>query len=179
MNVTVPNHFWEPLRQRLVLNTIAYLPVLNTAGAVLSSPQSILPIVTYISRQGGGRRLTQESHDGLVKSLNEMADEGVFELHIVRMETMTFSQQVEAVARSTVSFSVGFIFLLVYTRSKIILGVHGNGLTVSPNPFFKFFIPYVGMQHQLWMPPSPHSTIIEMFFPSGKYCSIRCEITHQ
>ena len=109
MNVTVPNHFWEPLRQRLVLNTIAYLPVMNTAGAVLSNPKSALPIVTYISRQGGGRRLTQDSHDGLVKSLNEMADEGIFELHIVRMETMTFSQQVEAVARSTVSLSVEFL----------------------------------------------------------------------
>jgi hypothetical protein len=59
MNVTVPNHFWEPLRQRLVLNTTVYLPVLNTARAVLSNPKSPFPIVTYISRQGGGRRLTQ------------------------------------------------------------------------------------------------------------------------
>ena len=52
---------------------------------------------------GGGRRLTQESHDGLVKSLNEIADEGVFELHIVSMEKVTFSQKVEAVAESSVS----------------------------------------------------------------------------
>ncbi|KIM38055.1 hypothetical protein M413DRAFT_448087 [Hebeloma cylindrosporum] len=133
MNVTVPTHFWEPLRQRLVLNTVAYLPVMNSAGAVISNPPSQLPIVTYISRQGGGRRLTRESHDGLVKSLNEMSNQGLFELHILRMETLTFSQQVEAVARST-----------------IILGVHGNGLT-----------------HQLWMPPSPHSTVIEMFFPGA------------
>ena len=59
MNVTVPNHFWEPLRQRLVLNTIAYLPVMNTTGTVLSNSKSALPIVTYISRQVGGRRLTQ------------------------------------------------------------------------------------------------------------------------
>lgn len=139
MNVTVPNHFWEPLRQRLVRNTIAYLPVLNTAGAVLSHPKSPLPIVTYISRQGAGRRLTRESHDELVESLKEMADEGICELHVVLMETMTFSQQVEAVARSSVSLSVGFLFLPVYTPSKIILGVHGNGLTVSSNPFCLYF----------------------------------------
>ena len=145
MNVTVPKHFWEPLRQRLVLNTISYLPFLNAAGAVLSNPKSPLPIVTYISRQGGGRRLTDESHDGLVKSLKEMENEGLYELHIVRMETMSFSQQVEAVARSTVSRPVGCFFLPVYTHlsSKIILGVHGNGLTVSSNPFFWYLPLYM------------------------------------
>jgi len=133
MNVTVPTHFWEPLRQRLVLNTIAYLPVLNTAGAVVSEPKSPLPIVTYVSRQSTGRRLNQESHDGLVKALEELAREGLCELHVRRMELLPFSQQVEAVARST-----------------IILGVHGNGLT-----------------HQLWMPPSPRSTVIEIIFPKA------------
>jgi len=133
MNVTVPSHFWEPLRQRLVLNTIAYLPVLNTSGAVVSTRESPLPIVTYVSRQGAGRRLTEESHDGLVKALNELVDEGLCELHVTLMETMTYSQQVEAAARST-----------------IMLGVHGNGLT-----------------HQLWMPPSPRSTVIEIFFPKA------------
>ena len=129
MNVTVLNHFWELLRQRLVLSTIAYFPALNTAKAVLSNPKAPLPIVTYISRQSSGRRLTQESHDGLVKSFNVMADEGV---HIARMETMIFSQQVEAVARSTLSLSVRFIFLPVYTRSKIFLGVHETVLQSAP-----------------------------------------------
>lgn len=35
-------------------------------------------------------------------------------------------------------------------RTTVLLGVHGNGLT-----------------HQLWMPPSMTSTIIEIFFPQG------------
>lgn len=35
-------------------------------------------------------------------------------------------------------------------RSTVIIGVHGSGLT-----------------HQLWMPPSPLSTIIEIFFPNA------------
>jgi hypothetical protein len=75
---------------------IAHHLVLNTAGAVLSNPKSPLPIVTCVSGQGGGRRLTQASRDGLIKSLNGMADVGAFELHIVRTEKMTFSWQVEA-----------------------------------------------------------------------------------
>ena len=75
-----------------------------------------------------------------MKTLNEMADEGVFELHIVHMETMTFSQQAEAAARSTLSLSFAFLFLPVYTRSKIFLRVHENGLTVSPSPFCLYFL---------------------------------------
>jgi len=146
MNVTVQSHFWEPLRQRLVLNTISYLPVLNTTGPVVSTRESPLPIVTYVSRQGGGRRLTQESHDGLVKALKEIVDEGLCELHIALMETMTYSQQVEAAARSTVSLSVRSLFLLIHSRfvSKIMLGVHGNGLTVRFNPFlFHLLLNYI------------------------------------
>ncbi|KAF8970076.1 hypothetical protein BDZ97DRAFT_1652817 [Flammula alnicola] len=133
MNVTVPEHFWEPLRKRVVHNTIGYLPVMNNAGVVMSSPKSTLPIVTYISRQNGVRRFSQKAHEGLVKALKELADEGLCEVNVVAMEKMTFSQQLETVAGTT-----------------IMVGIHGNGLT-----------------HQIWMPPSPRSTVIEVFFPKA------------
>ncbi|PPQ76079.1 hypothetical protein CVT26_004600 [Gymnopilus dilepis] len=108
MNVTVPEHFWEPLREQLVTNTIGYLPVMDNAGVVVSSPKSSAPIVTYISRQRTGRRLVTEDHDGLIDALKELEAEGLCELNVAIMETMTFAQQIESVARST-----------------IIIGVHG------------------------------------------------------
>lgn len=40
--------------------------------------------------------------------------------------------------------------LQIAARTTIMLGVHGNGLT-----------------HLLWMPPTPRSAVIEMFFPGG------------
>lgn len=102
MDVTAPEHFWEPLRQRLVTNTIGYLPVMDNAGVVVSSPKSSAPVVTYISRQSTGRRLTVEDHEGLIVALRALEDEGLCEFNVAVMETMTFPQQVETVARSTV-----------------------------------------------------------------------------
>ena len=102
MNVTVPEHFWEPLREQLVTNTIGYLPVMDNAGVVVSSPKSSAPVVTYISRQRTGRRLVAEDHDGLIGALKELEAEGLCELNVAIMETMTFAQQIESVARSTV-----------------------------------------------------------------------------
>ncbi|KAF8908529.1 hypothetical protein CPB84DRAFT_1744161 [Gymnopilus junonius] len=134
MNVTVPDRFWEPLRLRLVKNTVGYFPVLDDTGAVLTGHKSSAPIVTYVSRQRTGRRLTEDDHQGLIKSLLELEADGLIELNIAVMETMTFSKQIETVARST-----------------IMVGVHGNGLT-----------------HQLWMPPSSRSTVIEILYP-GDY----------
>ncbi|GLB38988.1 putative protein of unknown function (DUF563) [Lyophyllum shimeji] len=40
----------------------------------------------------------------------------------------------------------------VMARSTVVVGVHGNGLT-----------------HQLWMPPSARSTVIEIFAPGGYF----------
>ncbi|KAF9458149.1 hypothetical protein BDZ94DRAFT_1174146 [Collybia nuda] len=53
--------------------------------------------------------------------------------------------QVAMMERMTVRDQIDLV-----ARSTIILGVHGNGLT-----------------HQLWMPPSSRSTIIEIFSPEG------------
>ncbi|KAF9479481.1 hypothetical protein BDN70DRAFT_806989 [Pholiota conissans] len=133
MNVTAPPDFWQPLQRRVIRNAVGYLPELDENGKVLSEPRSKAPVVTYISRQGGVRRLTSEAHEGLVDALRGLESEGLCELNVVAMENLTFSAQLEMVARTTV-----------------MVGVHGNGLT-----------------HQLWMPSSPRSTVVEIFFPKS------------
>ncbi|KAF5324083.1 hypothetical protein D9619_011227 [Psilocybe cf. subviscida] len=133
MNITAPANFWDPVRRRVVLNTIGYLPVVTNEGTVLSAPRSAAPVVTYISRQRAGRSFLPAAHDSLVKALQELHDQGVCEFVEVAMEKMTFAAQVELAARTT-----------------IMIGIHGNGLT-----------------HQLWMPQSPRSTVIEVFWPES------------
>ncbi|KAF8345464.1 hypothetical protein F5887DRAFT_884888 [Amanita rubescens] len=128
-NVTVPPGFWEPLRRTAVENALGYLP-----DALGSGDGGKLPVVTYISRQSTGRRLREEDHEGLVRSLRELDEEGLCEVHVVRMERMSLKAQIELVARTTV-----------------LVGVHGNGLT-----------------HQLWMPRTSRSTVVEIFAP-GSY----------
>lgn len=71
-------------------------------GTVISEPISKAPVVTYISQQGGIRRLTEEAHNNLVEALNVLQDEGLYEVNVVAMEKITFFQQIEAVARTTV-----------------------------------------------------------------------------
>ncbi|KAF9442887.1 hypothetical protein P691DRAFT_680626, partial [Macrolepiota fuliginosa MF-IS2] len=135
-----PDHegFWSPLRKSLTLNLLGYLPTFASLNnrTVLSPPsdQSDKPVVTYIDRQGTGRRLTEESHASMVEALEALDKEGLCEVQIVKMEHVGLREQVRLVA-----------------RSAIIVGVHGNGLT-----------------HQLWMPPSERSTVIEIVYP-GSY----------
>lgn len=57
MGVAVPNTFWTPTQHRVVRNTLGYLPYLDDDGAVVSPLASRAPIVTYISRQSGARRI--------------------------------------------------------------------------------------------------------------------------
>ncbi|KAJ6476926.1 hypothetical protein C8R45DRAFT_1008269 [Mycena sanguinolenta] len=128
MNVTAPHDFWAPIRASLLRNVLA-------PGLIPDSthgPPS-LPLVTYISRQGTGRRLVAADHNALVVALQELEAEGLCEVRVAVLERMTLAEQIELVA-----------------KSRLIVGVHGNGLT-----------------HQLWMPPHPRSTIIEIFLPNG------------
>ncbi|KAJ8515197.1 hypothetical protein ONZ45_g7336 [Pleurotus djamor] len=108
-------------------------------AAVLALSQRVIPnqiVITYISRQRGSRRkLIQEDHDGLVGALQELVEKKgpSWELQVLEAETMTKDMQVRAVSRST-----------------IMLGVHGNGLT-----------------HLVLMPQTRISTVIELFIPGG------------
>ncbi|EAU82121.2 hypothetical protein CC1G_09580 [Coprinopsis cinerea okayama7 len=136
MGLTGPEFFWEPLRHSLVRNTIGYVPVVDSKGRILasslkhtlSSPsESItaleddmespdgrydLPVVTYISRQGSGRRLVAEDHELLVKSLKDLEKQGVCTVLIPQMEKLSIREQIAIIAKTT-----------------ILVGVHGNGLT--------------------------------------------------
>ncbi|KAF8632790.1 hypothetical protein AX15_001689, partial [Amanita polypyramis BW_CC] len=134
MEVNATKGFWEPVRQSLIKGLLGHIPTVNKRGAVLSHEEDNgPPLVTYVSRQGGGRRLGQEHHEGLISALKALEEEGVIRLHVARMELMTIHEQVELAAKTT-----------------IMIGVHGNGLT-----------------HQLWMPPSPWSTVVEIFRPKA------------
>ncbi|KAF8067951.1 hypothetical protein FPV67DRAFT_1669816 [Lyophyllum atratum] len=135
MSVNVSSTFWEPIRRTAIQNVLGYLPHVDKRGVVVAPPSaaSDLPSVTYMVRQGGGRRLAEPDHEDLVKALKELEWGGICQVNVVQMEKMTLEQQIEVMARST-----------------ILVGVHGNGLT-----------------HQLWMPPSARSTVIEIFAPGG------------
>ncbi|WVN85397.1 uncharacterized protein L203_100543 [Cryptococcus depauperatus CBS 7841] len=71
------------------------------------------PVVTYVSRQGWGRRmLKKESHESLVKELHELERKYGWEINIVSMDKISRDEQIRLSARTTV-----------------MMGVHGNGLT--------------------------------------------------
>ncbi|KAJ7598939.1 hypothetical protein C8J56DRAFT_1092988 [Mycena floridula] len=112
-DVRLPDHYFEIIRQNVVRNLVGYVPKLDYNGFVVSGLNAVSPpIVTYISRQGGGRRLKAEDHERLVESLMELKRDEICKVNVVSMEDMTLSQQIETIAKST-----------------IIVGVHGNGLT--------------------------------------------------
>ncbi|KAK7058792.1 hypothetical protein VNI00_001416 [Paramarasmius palmivorus] len=70
-------------------------------------------VVSYVSRQAGGRRkLTEESHQSLVEALQEMSQRRGFDLIVMEAEKLSKDEQLQIIAKTT-----------------ILLGVHGNGLT--------------------------------------------------
>lgn len=105
MNVTVPDGFWEPVRLSVLNNVLGFAPSLIDGGIVTGPPQVVSgrPVVTYISRQGGGRLLVEKDHKAMVDALQALASEGICEFHIATMERLSLKAQLELVARSTVS----------------------------------------------------------------------------
>ncbi|KAF9467541.1 hypothetical protein BDZ94DRAFT_1248380 [Collybia nuda] len=130
MDVPTLDNFWEYLRSTTIFNFLGYLPTV-VVNPIPGNTEK--PIITYISRQGAGRRLIDKDHELLVESLKLLEDEGICEVFVAMMERMSLHDQIDLVSRST-----------------ILIGVHGNGLT-----------------HQLWMPPSHRSTVIEIFIPKA------------
>ncbi|KAE9403554.1 hypothetical protein BT96DRAFT_878635 [Gymnopus androsaceus JB14] len=128
MELPVPEGFWEPLRKTVLGNFLGNVESRNS-----DHDAGRKPVVTYVSRQSAGRRLTTEAHEGLVDALKQLEEEGLCDVRIPVMEHMTLKEQIELASSTT-----------------IMVGVHGNGLT-----------------HQLWMPSSAQSTVIEILIPGG------------
>lgn len=131
MSITPAPEFFEPLRRTVITNLLGYLPLLNTRGAVSevapshaetvvpsNDIQSDVPVVTYISRQGGARRLSDADHEGLVQSLRDLESEGICRVNVVRMETMSVKEQVAVASRSTVGhLLLSYLGKMVYLFS--------------------------------------------------------------
>ncbi|KAF8531606.1 hypothetical protein JB92DRAFT_3086545 [Gautieria morchelliformis] len=94
-------HWWSTIRNNLI----------DFAGG---DPQEhSRKVITYISRQGWGRRmLLPQDHDRLVKALEGLRDQYGYEVNIVNMDKLTRQEQFRLAGRTT-----------------ILMGVHGNGLT--------------------------------------------------
>jgi len=122
-------HWWAPVR-RNVLKFIG-VPAEELTGAT-EDGTPLKPVITYVSRQGWGRRMLKEKdHLGLVKALRELEAKYGYEVNIVKMDKMTRNEQLRLVGRTT-----------------ILMGVHGNGLTsllwMLPTPrstVIEFFYP--------------------------------------
>jgi capsular polysaccharide biosynthesis protein len=109
-----------------------------------------VPKVVYIDRQASKRRLRHEDHLGLMDTLLSLRDSGRIAFKHAKLEDLSHAEQVTMVSDADVSRVGGYDdgeWWAALTRVKIIVGVHGNGLT-----------------HLLWMPQggnvvevSPHA----------------------
>ncbi|KAF8316420.1 hypothetical protein DL93DRAFT_2056393 [Clavulina sp. PMI_390] len=113
-------YWWETVRRRVLSfsgvsnRTLDYATGLDPAAPIkLSSDSEKQPIViSYVSRQGWRRRLIEEDHELLEKSVKELCERKGWEYLLFHPEKYTLDEQLKIAARSTVMF-----------------GVHGNGLT--------------------------------------------------
>ncbi|KAF7346420.1 hypothetical protein MSAN_01869900 [Mycena sanguinolenta] len=124
--------WWEPVRSAVLRFARAELPASQQDQAVLSNTAATgkarLPtpaniVITYTSRQiAGHRKLTPESHAGLVQALKELVQRKGWELNVMEPEKLSKEEQLSIIARTT-----------------ILVGVHGNGLShlvmLPPNRF--------------------------------------------
>jgi len=69
---------------------------------VLARMGSTKPLVIYVSRQGGNRRITDADNLELETALKVLEKEGLCEVFIVRMEEWGLREQIEGTGRSTV-----------------------------------------------------------------------------
>ncbi|KIY71392.1 hypothetical protein CYLTODRAFT_435285 [Cylindrobasidium torrendii FP15055 ss-10] len=101
--------WWEPVRSSIL--NFAGLEVDRNDMTSLTVPKKV--VITYVSRQGVSRRkLTDASHESLVKALTELCERKGWELIVMQAEKLTKDAQLEVASKTTV-----------------MLGVHGNGLS--------------------------------------------------
>ncbi|EMD31948.1 hypothetical protein CERSUDRAFT_119278 [Gelatoporia subvermispora B] len=121
-------NWWSTIRN----NVVGFAGLDDHDGAVAIQGVASRPVITYISRQGWGRRmLIPEHHERLVEELNNLRDTYGYEVNIVEMDKLSRIEQFQLAGRTT-----------------IMMGVHGNGLTallwMRPTPrstVMEFFFP--------------------------------------
>ncbi|TDL21877.1 hypothetical protein BD410DRAFT_815241 [Rickenella mellea] len=124
-------HWWSTVRNNVLeFSGLAPEWVLRPDPGSIATRQEL--VITYISRQGWGRRMLREAdHEELVRQLIHLQDLYGYEVNIVKMDKLTRAEQ-----------------FLLSGRTTIMMGVHGNGLTslvwMQPTPrstVIEFFYP--------------------------------------
>ncbi|CCM05354.1 uncharacterized protein FIBRA_07568 [Fibroporia radiculosa] len=121
-------NWWSTIRN----NVVGFAGLAEMGGAMSVQGVARTPVITYISRQGWGRRmLIEEDHERLVRELYGLRDQYGYEVNIVSMDKLSRIEQFQLAGRTT-----------------IMMGVHGNGLTallwMRPTPrstVMEFFYP--------------------------------------
>lgn len=89
-------NWWSTIRTNVIQAAGLHA---NTGEGTTSNP-----VITYISRQGWGRRmLIQKDHEKLVRELYKLRDNYGYEVNIVSMDKLSRKEQLQLAARTTVS----------------------------------------------------------------------------
>ena len=96
----VPKNWFQPLRERLLIDYKGPIPVERTKEG---APKTKLPVITYITRQTTTRRLTDESHDELMKELDRIRKEKLAEVNVEEFEERSVEDQIVIMGRTSVS----------------------------------------------------------------------------
>jgi hypothetical protein len=92
MELEASPHWWATIRAALI-NFAGYNP----------GQHSQTPVITYVSRQGWGRRmLRQADHENLVTALHDLQTKHGYEVNVVSLDKMTRAEQIKLAARTTV-----------------------------------------------------------------------------
>jgi hypothetical protein len=75
------------------------------------------PVITYISRQGSRRRLANESHEDLIRHLEERRDKLGYELNVVEAERLSREEQIALAGKTTVSLAFNEPYNYLVTSS--------------------------------------------------------------
>ncbi|KAF9525434.1 hypothetical protein CPB83DRAFT_859556 [Crepidotus variabilis] len=147
MNTTVPLGFWEPLRRRVVQNmakrgTNQITSLITPRGRASKKEDSLLKS-SVLSHTRKPLVLYISRQATPHRRLRTEDDEDLIRaLEALDIEGVC---EFQAVKMEKLNFQDQ---IKLIARSTVLIGLHGNGLT-----------------HQIWMPSSPQSTIIEIFYP--------------
>ena len=101
-------YWWEPIRRRVlgfarvpesIMDYSVPLDLQEELGVELGLPPVV---ITYLSRQGWRRRLTDESHNELLAAVQDLCDSKGWEFILFHPENYSRDDQLAIAARSTV-----------------------------------------------------------------------------